>query len=133
MSRRRSIKRQQKIREITNILPNDMLVNLNQQIDRRQDNTADPANDRRVWHPQDNLRRMLQDNLRYVTHRREPISKRPYADPTIDRSAFDRPERVRVCQGRKLRKRVLFATHKAGRGKRIKGRRKWTQNSKTKC
>jgi len=135
MTRRRFTKRSTQERDLTNTnihIPTEGLL-----FDRSRFIRPDPINDLRVFHPEGVYRRTFMDNLRRVeTYRRlthdNPRQKK-YTDLTLDRDAFKNPNRVRVCQQRQERRRSLFATRKAGRGKKIRTKKHYNINSKTRC
>lgn len=96
--------------------------------------------DRRFWHP-DNVSRpgatfRKAANLSLVPGRKfkygpSPKSYTPGAERLSDRVGFEDPSRVAICVRRNVRKEVIHALGKAGKGK--TRRPKQTEYSKVRC
>lgn len=85
--------------------------------------------DRRLWHP-DGLARPARSFDRATTLKMGPAKpSRPWQLPSAVN--FTAPSRVVLCVRRKIRKQVMFAKHKAGRG----GQRppRWSYWSSVNC
>lgn len=65
---------------------------------------------------------------------KQPSRKRPLSwMPSGMHDTFQQPERVSVCVRRKVRKRVLFALQKTGKGSGAKRTARWTAKSFIRC
>lgn len=88
--------------------------------------------DRREWTPQRDVRRLT--NGRQVTYQISRSSNQhPLRDPTTAKIAFQDPRKVLVCHRRRKRRESLFASGKAGSGRRITTSRRLTSDSEYSC
>lgn len=68
-----------------------------------------------------NLEQEIKSRLSYIPNRLLALER------------FIDPRKMIICAGRKLRREVLFANNRVGKGRRVSDRRKYTEESKVRC
>lgn len=89
--------------------------------------------DRRYWHPSGTGDPLYRDDGRPVEYKASSRESNPRIETLEDRIGFSAPLRAEVCKKRKQRRRYLFVTGKAGKGKKGPEKRRYNELSKIKC